>query len=182
MWLWKARTTRVWRSRIDLFTHHQCVLMTFLSDLFVRYSKRFFQWMDSAFTPRQAAFLNQLTSTVAGVLYLVGLLVSPFSAAVFAIVGMLVDFSTVYLVHSGQISSRFKDHMKYPDLFWTLHVGFVEFAYLLLLIFVGLSLAGWTGFFLFPFLYPVFFTAWLVTYVTGVYAFVRIELLSDCSE
>ena len=125
-------------------------------------------------SPKLASRLNQLASTVAGLIfgatYIFLFDSSPVIVAVPLIVGMLIDSSTVPFVHSGVISERYNS-LKHSDLFIKIHVPPAALAYGSMLLFIGLNFAGYR----INQLFYLFIACWLVVYVTGLMAFIQIS-------
>lgn len=120
-----------------------------------------------------ARIMNQLGSTIAGLMFF-AIFFLAFDTSVSKLVGLLFvaglfDFSTVYFVHSGVISGTF-ERLKYPKQFMRLHVGSGFLAYIFLFGFIASLFVARIDL-----LYYAFLASWLVTYLSGVYSFLKLR-------
>lgn len=125
---------------------------------------------------QRARTVNMVFSTIGGLIYLYLLFnLSTFSAAVITglvIVATMFDTSTVYFVHSGVLSQTLDRIFaeKQIDRFMKLHLWPAIIGYTALAAFVvSLYMTPVTA------LFYVFMAGWMVTYLSGTYAFLRLR-------
>lgn len=127
----------------------------------------YFELLDSLH-PETASRLHLASSTTGAVGFsLVALGVLPVWTLPIILV---IDLSTAYTVIAGVNAERYVNQIPRPDLFFRLHVipGVTSYATLVIYI-LSFAVAP------LHFLFWIFLPLWALAYVTGVWAFVKVE-------